>query len=142
MDSLPTFAPTQVFRVSQENVTPLWPQAEPLIERALHGSVTHDVEDIRKMILGGAAHLWAQWSDWLEAIAVSEFAPYPRGIWVRVWLAAVADGARFDDAKFFAVLDHWREMHGCRGFEAIGRLGWLRRVPGARFIGAVMRTEG
>lgn len=131
----------QVFRVAVENVTPLWPQVAPLVTRGLAGHVTHDAEDVRRMLLGQTLQLWVQWSDRVEAVAVSEFAVYPKGVWVRIFLAAAASDSHLDGEAFLASLSQWRDMHGCQGFEAIGRMGWLRRFPDMRFVGAVMRSE-
>jgi hypothetical protein len=148
MDGLASFefAPIEpehrasVFRVAVENVTPIWPQVEPLVVRALCGQPTHDAEDVRRMLLGNAAQLWIQWAERVEAICVSEFVAYPKGIWVRVWLVGADPVAKMTDAGFADAIEHWREANGCRGIEAIGRLGWLRRYPQVKFVGAVMRT--
>ena len=131
----------QVFRVAVENVTPLWPQVAPLVTRALCGQPTHDDEDVRRMIMGGAAQLWVQWAERVEAIAVSEFAVYPKGVWVRVWLVGADPSAQMMAKEFGDAIEHWRAANGCRGIEAIGRMGWLRRYPQVKFVGAVMRTE-
>lgn len=130
----------RVIRVMVENVMPLWPQWEPLLKRALHGIETHDAFDIRRAVLGEAAQLWVQWADALHAFVVSEIVTYPKGSWLRLWLAATAPGVLIEGDKFEDALAEFRDASGCRGFEIIGRMGWLRRFPEARFVGAVMRT--
>jgi hypothetical protein len=130
----------QVFRVSVDNVTPLWPQVEPIIARVLRGHLTHDTEDVRRLIMGQSAQLWVQYSDGVEAIVVSEFVSYPKGVWLRIWLVGTAEGATMDSAACLASLSQWRDMHGCKGFEAMGRMGWLRRYPELKFVGALMRS--
>jgi len=144
--------PARVFQVSVENVMPLWPSWEPMLRRALRQVETHDATDVRRMVLGEQAHLWVQWNGSatqgvtsgplpaLEAFVVSEFVVYPKGTWLRLWLAASAPEADLRDDLFEDALALWKDAHSCRGFEVIGRMGWLRRFPEARFCGAVMRT--
>lgn len=134
--------PRQVFRVSVENVTPIWPQVAPVVERVLRGHLTHDVEDVRRLIMGQSAQLWVQYTDHVEAVIVSEFVSYPKGVWVRIWLVGAANGEEMDSAMCLASLSQWRDMHGCKGFEAMGRMGWLRRYPEMKFVGALMRSGG
>ena len=95
-----------VMLIPVAHITPLWDRVEPLVERGLRGEVTHDTEDVRRILMAQSAQLWGQFtaSGELEAVCVSEFAVYPKGIWVRVWLGAVADGCEFDDQGFCASL--------------------------------------
>jgi len=131
-----------IFQVAVANVTPLWPQLESILAPALALTSTHDPEDIRRALLGQAAHLWIQWNgEHVEAAVVSEFVHYPRGIWVRAWLAGARDDARMDDRGFHEALMAWCKMHGCIGFEAVGRHGWLRKFPDAHAEGLVMRMK-
>lgn len=129
-----------VFLVSVENVFALWPQWEPLLVRALKGAETHDPLDIRRMVLGEQAQLWVQWSDRLEAFVVTEFGHYPKGKWLRLFLAASAPDAEFNGDAFEDVLSQFRDSNGCRGYELIGRMGWMRRYKEGRFAGVIMRT--
>jgi hypothetical protein len=132
-----------VFRVALEYVTPLWPQLEPLVARALEGHLPHDVEDMRKMLLGGNTQLWVQWDgERVEAMAMTEFAPFPQGVWVRVILVAARPDARLDSEAFFTAITQWKDMHGCRGLEAIGRVGWARRFPSMKQVGVLLRSDG
>ncbi len=132
-----------IFRVAVEHVMPLWPQLEPLVERALEGHLPHDAEDVRKALLGGNTQLWVQWDDErVEALAITEFAVFPKGVWVRVNLVAARPDARLDSEAFLAALTQWKEMHGCRGLEAIGRVGWARRFPGMKQVGVLLRSDG
>jgi hypothetical protein len=136
----PAEAPRSVFMVAVENVMPLWPQWEPLLIRALRGAETHDALDVRRMVLGEQAHLWVQWAGRLEAFVVTEFAHYPKGTWLRLWLTAAAPDCEQDTTMTEDALAVWKDAHNCRGYEVIGRMGWLRRFPEMRFVGAVMRT--
>lgn len=128
-----------VVRVGVENITPLWPEIEDLITKALCGRPTHDAEDVRRMLMGHVCQLWVQRSETTEALVVSEFATYPKGIWVRAWLGAARDESRMDTYGFSGALLVWSQQHGCRGLEAQGRLGWLRRFPEAQAEGQLMR---
>jgi hypothetical protein len=130
----------RVFRVMVENVMPLWPQWEPLLKRALQGVETHDPADVRRFVLGEQAQLWIQWNGTLEAFVVSELATYPRGTWLRLWLAATAPGVALRDELFEDVLAEFKDQNECRGFELTGRMGWMRRFPESRFCGIIMRT--
>lgn len=135
-----------VFRCAVENISGLWPQLDALFSPLVSKRPTHTMDDVRRMLLGQACQLWVQWergNPELDAAAVTEFAAYPRGVWVRVWLAAARPGVAFDEEGLVGALDDWRVHHNCRGFEEIGRIGWLRRLqrrfPNATFEGAVMR---
>jgi hypothetical protein len=134
-------ATRRVFPVVVDNLTPAWPQLVPLVTRALKGIVTHEPADVLRMLQDEHAQLWVQWSSRLEAMVVTEFAYYPQGRWLRLWLAASADDADFDMTAFEDVLSQFRDDNECRGFELIGRMGWLRRFPEARFVGVIMRTS-
>jgi hypothetical protein len=129
-----------VMRVAVENIMPIWPQIEPMVARLVTVQATHDAEDVRRMLMGQLCHLWVQWSDRVQSFAITEFVTYPKGVWLRVWLAATADGEILDNDGYFETISKWRDDNGCRGFEAIGRHGWLRRFPGFRVEGLVIRT--
>jgi len=139
VDGLPQ-TEARIFSVTVENVLPLWPQWEPLLVRALRGSDTHTPMDVRRLVLGEMSHLWIQWSDRIEAFVITEFVNYPRGRWLRLWLAASAPDAELNGGAFEDMLVQWRDANDCRGFELLGRLGWMRRFPHAKLEGVIMRT--
>ena len=129
-----------IMRVMPENVTLLWPQLESLFRPALLLVSTHEAEDVRRAIMAMRAQLWARIAgNTVEAAATTEFVEYPAGMYVRVWLAGSLPECPFDEAEFFEVMNRWRELNRCIGFEAIGRHGWLRKFPKARVEGLVMR---
>lgn len=129
-----------VMRIMPENVTPLWPQIEALLLPALALVSTHTSEDVRRSVMSMEAQLWAQMDGAIvEAAATTEFVRYPVGVYVRVWLAGAKRGVRFDDEQFFEMMDRWRERNGCVGFEAVGRVGWLRRFPKAFAESLILR---
>jgi len=129
----------QIFRVATENVEPLWPQIEPLLQVELANIPTHDVDDVRGLILGNRCHLWVQWSDHVEAMAVTEFDSFPRGVALRVWLGAANEADRLDGEGFRTTLTQWAARNHCKWIMACGRIGWLRRFPDAKFAGVMMR---
>ena len=129
-----------IMRVAVDNIMPLWSQIVPMIEGALNGSATHDVEDVRRMLMAQAAHLWVQWTDRVEALLITEFVAYPKGLWLRIWLASAVQDVKLDHLSFYDMLCKWRDDNQCCGFEALGRPGWLRKFPEFRVQGLVMRT--
>ena len=138
------FTPIQirprVFPVEIENIDALWSRWEPLVKRALRDDETVDPIDVRERVKGGHAHLWVQWGTSLEGFEVTELVEYPKGRWLRIWLAATAPDYKLDEDAFYDVLSAFRDTNDCRGFEWTGRLGWARRFPEARFIGVTLRT--
>ena len=129
-----------IVKVSVENVTPLWPQLEPLIKSVVDPIGTHDAEDVRRSLMTNFSHLWVQWSDKVEALVISEFINYPRGLWLRLWAGAAREDIKGEWQQFRPVITEWKNIHQCKGIEIIGRMGWLRVFPDARFDGAIMRT--
>lgn len=130
----------RVFLLTRDNVAGIWPQWEPLLKLALRNDETTDPEHVREAVLEGRAQLWVQWSEHLDAFVVSEIVTYPKGNWLKLWLAASRRDADFDVDAFEDVLAQWRDANECRGYEVVGRMGWLRRFPEARFVGAIIRT--
>ena len=124
-----------------EDVTPLWDQCVPLIAPIIATRPTHDAEDIRLALLDRRCHLWVQWDDGrVLACAITEMAAYPRGAWLRVWMMGAAKGAETDYDGFYEALNKWRLIQHCRGFECIGRHGWMRKFKDARPVGIVLRV--
>jgi hypothetical protein len=139
---MPSQTSPNIFKVWPENITGLWPQIEPLLAPALATSSTHEPEDVRRAMMSGKAQLWVQLGDdrLVEAIVTTEFVDYPAGVFVRVWSAGAHPDHRMDTEGFLPILTEWAHKNGCVGFEAIGRMGWLRRIPKARVEGLIMRV--
>lgn len=130
---------TKVFRVATENVMPLWPAIRPLILQELVLIPTHDEEDVRRAIMSNACHLWVQMTDHVEAMVVTDFVSYPKGLALRVWLGAAYGADRLDWSKFKIVIHEWAAACGCKWIDACGRVGWLKRFSDARMAGVFMR---
>lgn len=127
-------------RLSTENITPNWPQIEELLKPALAIVDTHSPEDVRRMCMANAAQMWVQLdAPIIEAIVVTEFVHYPRGLFCRVWIASANRDNPLDMEQMLDTLEKWRVMHDIKGLEIVGRPGWLRRVPGLNVDGLVMR---
>ena len=131
---------SEVMRIMPEHVTPLWPQLQEIFAPVLANSATHTDEDIRRSLMVGNSQLWAQMrGDIVEAAATTEFVDYPKGIFVRVWLAGAKKTAKFNVDAFFEIIERWRQINRCIGIEASGRHGWLRKFPNAKVESLVMR---
>lgn len=131
-----------IFRVAPENITGLWPQLAPLVNQGLRGVATHDVEDVRRCLFMPTCQLWGQFDiPTLEAIVISEFVSYPKGVWLRAWIAAALPEPGMETEEFLALLTAFARENNCRGFEAAGRHGWMRRVPEATVDGLLMRVN-
>lgn len=131
---------TTIFRVAIENVSALWPQIEPLVKTELASVVTHDAGDVRALLLANQMHLWVQWSGHhVEAMAVTDFVNYPRGLALRVWLGTVNPGDVLDRTTFRIRLNQWARANQCKWIDACGRVGWLRVFRDAQYTGMFMR---
>lgn len=128
-----------VMRVMPENIMPLWPQLEPLIEVELRTIPTHDAEDVRKLLIANQAHLWIQWRDAVESMAITDFIPHPRGLALRVWMGAALPGTKMALAEYLKVITQWARLNRCRWIDVCGRPGWMRVFPQADYAGMFMR---
>lgn len=111
------------------NVMQTWPYIYPLLQPAVALSETHNMEDLRRIILGGQAQLWVQWKDGVDAAVITEFINYPRGMWLRIWLAGAKKGADVEWEKFFDTLVKFGKDSKCIGIEDCGRGGWSKYCP-------------
>lgn len=117
-----------------------WASVYPLLEAAISIAETHSMEDVRKAILGGQAQLWVQWKDGIEASVVTEFINYPRGTWLRFWLAGAKPEAKVDWEAFFETLVKFANENKCMGIEDCGRIGWAKYCPeNVKNVGQVRR---
>jgi hypothetical protein len=129
-----------IYRVWPDNITGLWPQVAPLLQLALDQTSTHTAEDVRRMLMSGAAQLWVQIEDGIvQAAMTTEFVNYPQGLFVRAWSAGARRDCKMQIDEFIAMATDWCLLHGGIGLEAVGRHGWLRKLPAARVEGLVMR---
>lgn len=130
-----------VFRVALENIPDLWPRLERLVAVELAGIPTHEPADVRRALLANQAHLWIQWVDRVEAMAVTDFVNYPRGMALRVWLGAAQKDSRADKDQFLEHFVRWARRNECRWIEACGRVGWLKIFSDLKYSGMFMRMD-
>ena len=121
------------------NVTPTWALIAPLLSPAVAISGTHDIEDVRKAILCGNAQLWVDWNDGVDMATVTEFVSYPKGIWLRIWLAGARKGVEIDWDKVFEVITEFAYNNHCVGIENWGREGWTKYCPKAQKQAMILR---
>ena len=141
MNAAVDIAVSTIMRVMPENVTALWPQVTPLLAPELAMTRTHTIEDVWRTIMSGAAHLWIQYSDHVEASIVTEFVNYPLGLSLRVWLAGASSETKLRRRAFREVVEQFAKLNKCEWLEACGRHGWLRVFPESEYVGMLMRIK-
>lgn len=109
------------------NVAKVWPHAASLLEEALFREKTHDIEDIRKLLMTGNAQLWLQWDGRAEAAVVTEFRNYPKGLWLNVWLIGVMEDVELLEEDIERTLFEFAHANGATALRVTGRKGWQRR---------------
>ena len=134
MSAAPKQQPEQtVTMVFPANIMSVWNEAEPMLKRSVDMLGTHTTEDVRKMLLAGAAQLWVGWNNRLQEIdwlMVTEFVNYPQGVWLRVWLAGAPEKRKTDWAPAEEAALDFMMANKCAGIEELGREGWARRHEG------------
>jgi hypothetical protein len=134
---------SNVFRVALPDISATWARLTPLFAPIFAKAVTHEPEDVRQILLAQEAQLWVQWNvetKTIEAAFVTQFVKYPRGIWVRLWLGGALPDVPVDYDGVRGALTFWARQNGARGFEIVGRQGWLRRLPEAVLEGLCLRS--
>lgn len=132
-----------VFRVALPDISATWAHVLPFFAPIFASSRTHLPDDVRLILLAQQAQLWVQWNTvtaTIEAAFVTEFIKYPRGIWVRLWLGGAPAESLVDYDAVRGALTLWARQNGARGFEIVGRHGWLRKLPEAVLEGLSMRS--
>lgn len=119
----------RVFMINNINVPNIWSQIEPILEPAIKLFGTHELEDVRKSIMCGNSHLWAELDIEAKAAAVTEFVSYPKGLWLRIWLFGVKNGVNAAWEEFEKNIIEFAKLSKCIGIEHYGREGWQRRDP-------------
>ena len=131
-----------VFRVALPNLAATWAIVSPWMASIFADRPTHTPDDVFRSLLAEQSQLWVQFCQddgAIEAAFVTEFAVYPKGIWVRIWLGAAPPRVKIEYDLVRAAMTEWARMHGARGFEVTGRHGWLHKFPEATVEGLTMR---
>jgi hypothetical protein len=132
-----------IMRLATENIPALWPQLEPLIVRSLFDTPTTTAEDVFRMLMAYRADAWVQIqpeTTTVQALSITDYESTPQGVWLRVWLCAVADGYRLKTQEFRSAIERWKTRQRCRGLSLVGRHGWVKLFPDAKVEGVMMRT--
>ena len=122
-------------RLAVENVAPLWPQIHDLLKLDEGIGITHSIEDIHKMILSHRIDAWIQFFkpfSVLEAVVITEFVGYPRGLFLRAWIACALPTAKLDVDSFYHLISAWAFNNDCVGMIATGRRGWFRKFSNVK----------
>lgn len=127
--------------VYPSNINPIWEEIKNLLMPVLELSGTHEIEDIRKILIGGQAQLWIQWNDGVEIAVVTEFKNYPKGMAFNLWLAGAKKDIKAEWKEFLDVLTNFAKKNGCRWIEDCGRIGWEKYAPSAKKIAILRRIE-
>ena len=133
-----------VFTVKPTDISATWANVVWILQANFcRMSKTHEPDDVRDILLTQKAQLWVQWNITeakIEAAFVTEFVGYPMGVWIRLWLGGAAHDAKVDYQAVERALTNFARQNACRGFEIIGRHGWLRKFPSAVVEGLCLRT--
>jgi len=132
-----------VFAVKPCDVSATWANVVDFFKPIFATSRTHEPNDVRDILLTQKAQLWVQWNITeakIEAAFVTEFIGYPMGVWIRLWLGGAAHDAKVDYQAVERALTNFARQNSCRGFEIVGRHGWLRKFPSAVVEGLCLRT--
>src|SRR6266481_5449932 len=139
--SMPLEVPAEhrVVQLAPTNIQALWSQIATIIKPAVDQVSTHKVQDIYRSVMSMRAQMWAELvgTEVVTAV-VTEFVDYPAGLYLRIWLCAAKPGSPMDNDMWLEEMDRYRDASGAIGFEAIGRMGWLKRFP-LKVEGLVMR---
>src|ERR1700761_8545632 len=131
-----------VFRVAPPDISATWAMVKNFFNPIWADCQTHVADDVLKILLLQQSQLWVQWNSTegkIEAAFVTEFIGYPKGMWIRLWLGGGAPDAKVDYQAVRGALTVWARQNCARGFEIIGRHGWLRKFHDAKVEGLCMR---
>lgn len=100
-----------------------WARCTPWLSAALdHAGRTHALDDVRNMVLAGAAQFWAG----RDAALVAAIEDDPGERRLILWLAG---GARDElETELLPRAEGWGRARGCRRALIIGRAGWERSL--------------
>jgi hypothetical protein len=105
-----------------------WELAKPFLQKAIVlNRGEFELDDIQQLVLDKKMQLWGIHDGELKAVMVTEIIIYPRmkrlrvvlngGVLIDTWLDVVMD-----------TLDRFKEAHGCKDIEILGRRGWVKKL--------------
>jgi len=104
--------------------------------------VTHNAEDIRALLMASQGHLWIQWDEDnknVDAVVVTLFQSYPRGLFLNCWVTAAMPDVKVDWPTVQTAIVGWAKKHKCIGLLGQGRVGWMRKFSGVEAGGQLIR---
>lgn len=102
-----------------------WDRCAPWIAEALkYGGDSHNLDDVKKLILTGEAQFWSS----ERSAVVTEIQTWPRARFLLFWLA----GGDLDELsnELRPKIEAFAKQHGCSRTVIFGRRGWSRALPG------------
>jgi hypothetical protein len=119
-------------RVAPEHLDDVWPEAAPLLARALRLNACLDLDDVHDFIRCGAMDLLVVVdgeTGELVAALTSEIVDYPRLRSLRIVLAGANDNRLLEWMdEMHDLIETGARQAGCAVMEIIGRGGWLKRL--------------
>ena len=122
------------YRVEPAHIDAVWPEAGPLLARALRLNRCLDLEDVESFVRAGSMDLLVVIDDdtqELVAALATEICSYPKLRSLRIVLAGGNDNRLMewlDDMH--ALIEEGARRAGCAVLEIVGRGGWTRRLKG------------
>lgn len=120
--------------------TAAWIMAEfdrvaPFLQGALDRDLgTHDLEDVRDLLLSAPVQLWTT----ANAAMVTVVETYPRKKMLRGWLS----GGKLEEiVAYEPKIRDWAKRQGCDLIVIGGRKGWLRAFEGYQEASTVIARE-
>lgn len=124
-----------------QNVQKVWPEVSKLLTPFLEEAKTHTLDDVLRMLMAGQAQLWIQWNGRIEVALVTIFAPYPRGLALRIWMAAAQNEETTNWEEWRVALVGFAASNNCVMIEAeSSREGWAK-VLGVKPVGYIYRVH-
>lgn len=132
---------SEVFMIHAAHIPSVWGQVSKLLEPAAAIFATHDIDDVRKEIMGGNKQLWADWNGEAKAAAVTEFVSYPKGLALRIWLFGAKSDVEVAWEDFKKKFIEFAQLSKCKWIEHCGRDGWIRRDEKHKKLANFYRME-
>ena len=115
--------------IPADEITPLWPRLEPLIQRALDRSPDYTLNDVYDSLCDERRQLFATWPD-IDTICITGIEIRPNRKVLVIWWKA---GVLHDDWRdMLRATENWGRSMGCTRIEFRGRKGWQRLLPDYR----------
>lgn len=120
-----------------------WPEAAPLLRRALERQDQITEADVVKQLAAGEMQLWVHLDDCSGRIicaVVTRITRWPASTICVVRLMGAIDGDR-QWLPSLDVIEEWAAAQGCDAVEIHGRKGWERLLPNYELNRVVLRRK-